>query len=129
MVGWGNHGISGLVWVRPVVVGAWHILTPPGCRFSRNLFGAQVVFCLPSSAPTPCRAGDDDLRCGPASLQKFAGEDLQALSVLKLRKEEDLATWEAQADFKATEVANKAAAEKAEQVKVTCLVHTPYSAL
>lgn len=72
----------------------------------------------------PCRIADDDPRCGPASLQKFTGEDLQALSSQKQRKEEDAAFWEAQAHFKATEVAKQAATEKAEQSKVICLAHT-----
>lgn len=70
-----------------------------------------------------CRIADDDPRSGPASLQKFTGEDLQALSSQKLRKEEDAAFWEAQAHFKATEVAKQAAAEKAERLKVNRLAN------
>jgi hypothetical protein len=31
---------------------------------------------------TPARMGDDDDRCGPASLQKFSGEDLSVSSLL-----------------------------------------------
>lgn len=64
------------------------------------------------------RVGDEDPRCGPASLQIFSGEDLQALAHLQQRKEEDRQSWEAQARAKANEAALQAAARKVEQLKV-----------
>ncbi|XP_007530905.1 RIB43A-like with coiled-coils protein 1 [Erinaceus europaeus] len=36
----------------------------------------------------PARLGDNDLRCGPASLQCFAGEDLDRTTFLKMQQEQ-----------------------------------------
>lgn len=40
----------------------------------------------------PARVTDDDPRCGPASLQKFQGEDLNSRARLKYQKEQ-LREW------------------------------------
>ena len=42
----------------------------------------------------PARVGDDDPRCGPASLQKFDGEDLQYADRVKLQQKQ-MAEWHA----------------------------------
>lgn len=44
----------------------------------------------------PAREGDDDPRCGPASLQKFDGEDLQKAERDAALRSELLETWRAQ---------------------------------
>ncbi len=64
------------------------------------------------------RLSDDDPRCGPASIQKFAGEDLLALSRQQQQKAEAQQCWEIQAKLKVNESAKQAALEKAEQWKV-----------
>ncbi len=40
----------------------------------------------------PARVSDDDPRCGPASLQKFQGEDLNSRARVKYQKEQ-LREW------------------------------------
>lgn len=50
----------------------------------------------------PAREGDDDPRLGPASLQKFDGEDLQRQAREETLRQELLDTWHAQrADLEA----------------------------
>ena len=65
-----------------------------------------------------CRVGDNDARCGPASLQKFAGEDLEYQQRKAEQEGDNRDIWHAQAECTiAARAADKAAHElQAEEV-------------
>ncbi len=43
-----------------------------------------------------CRLGDDDPRCGPASLQRFEGEDLSIADRTRAQQEQSSEWWQMQ---------------------------------
>lgn len=55
----------------------------PSSRREWDLYDPEAV-----RKGQPVRVSDDDLRCGPSSMQRFAGEDLNAPSRSKLQKEQ-----------------------------------------
>ena len=77
----------------------------------------------------PARDGDDDPRCGPASMQVFAGEDLMRGARLAAARKEMTSFWQAQkddlearaAEARAVEAANLAEIER-QQAALAALV-------
>ncbi|GBF98693.1 hypothetical protein Rsub_11407 [Raphidocelis subcapitata] len=66
---------------------------------------------------SPARVGDDDPRCGPASMQRFDGEDLAAGARTEAQMQQARAWWDAQrAEHQAAAAA--AAAEAAERARL-----------
>ncbi|KIZ01484.1 hypothetical protein MNEG_6478 [Monoraphidium neglectum] len=63
---------------------------------------------------TPARIGDDDPRCGPASMQRFYGEDLLAADRADAQMQQARAWWDRQAAERAAERAAAAAAAAAQ---------------
>eukprot|EP00879_Flechtneria_rotunda_P003701 GHRR01003939.1.p1 GENE.GHRR01003939.1~~GHRR01003939.1.p1 ORF type:complete len:208 (+),score=87.68 GHRR01003939.1:149-772(+) len=53
------------------------------------------------SRDSPARLGDNDPRCGPASLQQFAGEDLQIGERVTAQMKQCKAWWDEQSAIKA----------------------------
>lgn len=64
----------------------------------------------------PARSGDNDPRCGPSSLQKFQGEDLNARQRQAENDAKDRAYWNAQRSYHAAAVGAEAAATAAADV-------------
>ncbi|XP_066471790.1 RIB43A-like with coiled-coils protein 1 [Tiliqua scincoides] len=55
----------------------------------------------------PARVSDDDPRCGPSSMQRFAGEDLNALAQCKLQKKQNKKHWEEQSAERKKDLADR----------------------
>ncbi|XP_013923552.1 PREDICTED: RIB43A-like with coiled-coils protein 1 [Thamnophis sirtalis] len=65
----------------------------------------------------PARVRDDDPRCGPSSLQCFAGEDLNAVARQKLQKEQNKHALEEQRNERNKELADQRYADNLEGKK------------
>ncbi|XP_033029030.1 RIB43A-like with coiled-coils protein 1 isoform X2 [Lacerta agilis] len=65
----------------------------------------------------PARVSDDDPRCGPSSMQRFAGEDLNAQARQKLLKEQNKRILEQQRSEREKDLADRKYADSLEDKK------------
>ncbi|XP_061469987.1 RIB43A-like with coiled-coils protein 1 [Rhineura floridana] len=65
----------------------------------------------------PARVSDDDPRCGPSSMQRFTGEDLNALARQKLHKEQNKRALEEQRSEREKHLADRKYADILEDKK------------
>ncbi|XP_062979102.1 RIB43A-like with coiled-coils protein 1 [Elgaria multicarinata webbii] len=65
----------------------------------------------------PARVSDDDPRCGPSSMQRFAGEDLRAPARLRLQKEQNKRVLEEQRTEREKDLADRKYADTLEDKK------------
>ena len=66
-----------------------------------------------------CRLGDDDPRCGPASLQRFEGEDLSIADRTRAQQEQSSEWWQMQQEQHARRKAMEKARADREQELVS----------
>ncbi|KAM3846072.1 RIB43A-like with coiled-coils protein 1 isoform 2-T2 [Vipera latastei] len=65
----------------------------------------------------PARVSDDDPRCGPSSMQRFSGEDLNAAARQKLQKEQNKHALEEQRNEQKKELADQKYADNLDDKK------------
>lgn len=70
--------------LNQAVVEFWEREQQPSTRREWDIHDPEAVH-----RGVPARVSDDDPRCGPCSMQRFAGEDVNALARNKLQKEQN----------------------------------------